>query len=111
MNLISMDKKYRRRGGTEPVRVLCVDAYGVQPVVYLNEENKLSLSNTDGRFCANGYDENDEYDLVEYIEPKMVPLGPEDIPIGSALKHKTEYTDGWCLITAIDSIQVTAEDY
>ncbi len=87
MNLISMDKKYRRRGGTQPVRVLCIDASGYNPVVYLDEHGKPTGARDDGIFLIGAAALNNPHDndLVEYIEPKVVPLGPEDIPIGSAI--------------------------
>lgn len=111
MNLISMGKKYRRRGGTEPVRLLCVDAIGRKPVVFLDEKHSVVQATISGCFYPLDTQNESDHDLVEYIEPKMVPLGLEDIPIGSALKHKTQYTCGWCLIRAVDNIQVTVEYY
>lgn len=86
MNLISMEKKYRRRGGTKPVRVLCVDATDDQPVLYLAEDGRVKRTEADGSW--NNATSNYHDDLVEYIEPKMVPLGPEDVPVGSAIKTR-----------------------
>ena len=67
MNIISMDKKYRRRDGTEPVRVLCVDASGNDHVIYLTDiEGSVVRTNQKGELFPGS--ENDG-DLVEYIEP------------------------------------------
>ena len=79
MNMISMDKKYRRRGGTKPVRVLCVDAIGRKPVVFLDEKHSVVQATISGFFYPLDTQNESDNDLVEYIEPKMVPLGPEDL--------------------------------
>ena len=101
MNLISMDKKYRRRGGTEPIRVLCVDRTGDTPVIYLHENSTdLIYVSPDGRYV---HKEGSYLDLVEYIETKMVPLRPIDVPIGSAIRHKNAEEGRWSLVVAFDA--------
>ena len=92
MNLISMDKKYRRRGGTKPVRVFCVDAdnFSMSPVIYLDESNIVVRTTSHGKYTSGS--EPHSHDLVEYIEPKMVPLGPEDILVSFKFRRKT-WTD------------------
>jgi len=61
---ISMDKKYTSNG--KPVRILCTDGGGTQPVVTIID-TAIETFTSSGQFCNNGVH---IYDLVEVWEPK-----------------------------------------
>lgn len=62
MTAISMDKKYKTRGGKR-VRILCTDLGCVHPVVFADETGMLVSTHADGRYYNDGTES--KLDLIE----------------------------------------------
>ncbi len=67
---IDINKKYRYRSG-EPVRVICIDACELYPVIAIDEAGDPTTHTADGR-CFE--DEESDNDLIEVREQREFRL-------------------------------------
>lgn len=67
-------------------------------VGWINSIQGIKTWTRSGSYDDDGFPEHDPQDLVEeWSEPEHVPLGPEDVPPGSAIRL-SESTAGWWMI-------------
>ena len=98
-------REYKTRHG-DTARVFMTDGGGEYPVigaVRFEEEGMWSpiAWAADGIYHADS-DESSPYDLMDYPEPKTTqPLGPDDVPPGSLVRHTSWPTHKWDLVTSV----------
>lgn len=89
MNPISLQGRYRTRSG-DPVRILCVDAEGIQPVIGLHG-GSIDRWGADGTYGFAA--KESKFDLIEVTPPPDSPLLAAARKVVEARHYSGD--DGW----------------